>query len=276
MWLGTWPASPGAATRLPTGTSTTTRNRMARKMPVRWSIRLLGHLRPPPPGRAAGRGRAGFFWMNRMMKTRIRIFAEHRAREGLEELVGDAEREGGGEGAPEVAGAAEHHDEERVDDVGLPEVRRDVVDLAERDAGEPGDAGAEAEGQGVDPGGADAHLGGHRPVLGDGAHLQAEAACASSRSSSPAKTASAKRMMYEAVPGDEHLADLERARHPRRVADLAVGRAEDRADRLLQDQADAPGGEQRLERPAVEVADDAALDGDADRRRRPGRRAGWR
>ena len=68
----------------------------------------------------------------------------------------------------------------------------------------------------------------------------------------------------EAVPGDGHLAELERARHPRRVADLAVGRAEDRAHRLLQDQADAPGGEQRLERPAVEVAHDAALDGDAD------------
>ena len=49
------------------------------------------------------------------------------------------------------------------------------------------------------------------------------------------------------------------------VADLAVGRAEDGADRLLQDQRYAPGGEQRLERTAVEEADDAALDGDADR-----------
>ena len=45
------------------------------------------------------------------------------------------------------------------------------------------------------------------------------------------------------------------------------------AHRLLQDQRHAPGGEQRLERPAVEEADDAALDGDADQRRRPGRRA---
>ena len=78
--------------------------------------------------------------------------AEHRAGVGLEELVGDPEREGRREGAPEVAGAAEDDDEERVDDVALPEVRRDVVDLAERDPGEPGDAGAEPEGQRVDAG----------------------------------------------------------------------------------------------------------------------------
>ena len=46
-------------------------------------------------------------------------------------------------------------------------------------------------------------------------------------------------------------------RHPRRVLDLHVLRAEDRAHRLDQDQADAPGREQRLERPAVEEADHA-------------------
>ena len=71
-------------------------------------------------------------------------------------------------------------------------------------------------------------------------------------------------------------AELEGAGHEVRRADLAVGRPEGGAHRLLQDQADAPGGEQRLERPAVEEADDAALDGDADQRRRPGRPAGWR
>ena len=36
------------------------------------------------------------------------------------------------------------------------------------------------------------------------------------------------------------------------------------AHRLLQDQADAPGGQQRLERPAIEPADHRALDQDAD------------
>ena len=68
----------------------------------------------------------------------------------------------------------------------------------------------------------------------------------------------------QAVVGDGQIADLEGAGHPRRVADLAVVGPEDGAHRLLQDQRQAPGGEQRLQRPAVEEADDAALDGDAD------------
>ena len=65
----------------------------------------------------------------------------------------------------------------------------------------------------------------------------------------------------EPVPGD---ARARRARSAPRIQrglpTSLVGRAEDRAHRLLQDQDDAPGGEQRLERPAVEEADDAALD----------------
>ncbi len=40
--------------------------------------------------------------------------------------------------------------------------------------------------------------------------------------------------------------------------------AEDRAHRLLQHQRQAPGREQRLQRPAVEEADRPALDRDAD------------
>ena len=54
------------------------------------------------------------------------------------------------------------------------------------------------------------------------------------------------------------------AGHPGRIADLLVGRPEDGPHRLLEDQRQAPGGEQRLQRPAVEEADDAAFDGDAD------------
>ena len=64
--------------------------------------------------------------------------------------------------------------------------------------------------------------------------------------------------------GDVELADAERAAHPRRRADLAVGRAERGAHRLLQDQRQAPGRQQRFQRPAVEEADDALLDQDAD------------
>ncbi len=54
--------------------------------------------------------------------------------------------------APEIADAAEHHDHEAVDDVALAQVGRDVVDLAQRHAGEAGNARAEAEGHGVDEG----------------------------------------------------------------------------------------------------------------------------
>ena len=79
------------------------------------------------------------------------------------------------EGPPQIADAAEDDDHEAVDDVGLAQVGADVVDLAQRHAGDAGDAGAEAEGQRVDAAGADAHRRGHPPVLRHRAHLQAEA-----------------------------------------------------------------------------------------------------
>jgi hypothetical protein len=66
-----------------------------------------------------------------------------------------------------------------------------LVDLGQRHAGDPGDAGAEAEGQRVDPGRAHAHGPRHGPVLGDGAHLQPERVRFST-SSSATKTSSAK------------------------------------------------------------------------------------
>ena len=55
--------------------------------------------------------------------------------------------------------------------------------------------------------------------------------------------------------------------HPARAGDLTVGRPEDRANQLLQDQAEAPGREQGLQRPAVEKPDDAVFDRDAERAR---------
>ena len=68
----------------------------------------------------------------------------------------------------------------------------------------------------------------------------------------------------EPVVGDGDVPEIERAAHPGRVADVLVGGTEGGAHRLLQDQRQAPGREQRLQRPAVEEADDAALDQDAD------------
>ncbi|MBA7700191.1 hypothetical protein ES703_108900 [subsurface metagenome] len=69
----------------------------------------------------------------------------------------------------------------------------------------------------------------------------------------------------EPVIGDGDLAELEGTAHPGGIADLAVGRTEGGAHRLLQHQRETPGGEQCLQRTAVEETDDAALDGDPDR-----------
>ena len=77
----------------------------------------------------------------------------------------------------------------------------------------------------------------------------------------------------EPVIGDGDLAELERAAHPGGIADLAVGRAEHGAHRLLQHQRQAPGREQRLQRTAVEEADDACARSARRSRRRRGRRA---
>ena len=89
--------------------------------------------------------------MNRMIATSSDDLAEHGAGIGLEQLVGDAERHGADERAPEIADAAEHHHHEAVDDVALAEIRADIVDLRQRDAGDAGDARAEPEGQRIDP-----------------------------------------------------------------------------------------------------------------------------
>src|SRR4029079_9119843 len=100
--------------------------------------------------------------------------AEHRAGIGLQELVGDAERKGADERAPEIADSTEYHDHEGIDDVALAEIGTDIVDLRQRNTGEPGDAGAEAEGQGVDAAGADAHGSSHRAILGYRPHFEPE------------------------------------------------------------------------------------------------------
>ena len=60
---------------------------------------------------------------------------------------------------------------------------------------------------------------------------------------------------------------LDAARHQRGILDLHVLRAEERAHGLDQHQADAPGREQRFERPAVEPADHRALEHHADQPR---------
>jgi hypothetical protein len=71
----------------------------------------------------------------------------------------------------------------------------------------------------------------------------------------------------EPAIGDGDVAEIERAAHPGRIADILVGRAEGGAYRLLQDEGEAPGRKQRLERSSIEEPDDAPLDQDADKAR---------
>ena len=112
--------------------------------------------------------------MKRISATSTKIFAEHRAGIRLEQLVDDAHRHAADERAPQIADAAEHHHHERIDDVGLAEIRSDVGQLAQRDAGDAGDAGSEAERHGVDPLAADAHRLGHRAILRDGPDVETQ------------------------------------------------------------------------------------------------------
>ena len=139
----------------------------------------------------------------------------------------------------------------------------DIVDLREGDAGDPGDAAAEAEGERIDDRRADPHRGGHAPVLGDGAHRKAEAGDAEGQHQEP-DHGGGEGDDPEPVEGEREAAQLDGAAHPGGRGDVHVGRAEERAHRLLKDQAEPPGGEQRLERAAIEEADQGLLDDDAE------------
>ena len=79
------------------------------------------------------------------------------------------------DGAEQALGAAEHDDEERVDDVELAGGRAGRSDHREGRAGDAGDAAAEAEGQLVDAPRVDADGIAHGAVCDHGADLQAPA-----------------------------------------------------------------------------------------------------
>ncbi len=215
--------------------------------------------------------------MNRTISTSTRDLREHRSGERLEELVQDAEPERADDRAGKLPDAAEHDRHERVDDVRLPEVRTDVPDLRQRDTAEPRDAGAEAERKRVDLRGAHAHAAGHRAVLRDGADEQAEARHVQHRPNER-DDGQRERDDVDAVPRQDQVRQqLDAAAHPRGVRHFDVLRAEQRSRRLDQQQAQAVGREQRLERPAVEETHDGALDDDADderARKRRGKRGG--
>ena len=111
--------------------------------------------------------------------------------------------------------------------------------------------------------GADAHRGRHRAVLRHGAHFKAEPRKAQ-QPEQRGKDRERKADDPQPIVGDRDLAKLEGAAHPRRIADVLVGRAERGAHGLLQNERETPGREQRFQRPTVEKPDDALLDQDAD------------
>ena len=97
--------------------------------------------------------------------------------------------------APQIADAAEHHDHEAVDDVALAEIGAHIVDLRQRHAGNAGDAGAEAEGEGVDAAVRMPMAAAIGAVLRHRAHFKPKAR-EPQQPSSATNTASAKQMIH--------------------------------------------------------------------------------
>src|SRR5262249_24160723 len=149
-------------------------------------------------------------------------------------------------------------------DVAAPEIGAHMVDLRQRDAGDAGDAGAEAEREGVDAAGANAHRSRHGAVLRYGAHFKAQPREAQHAEEGNEYREGEADDPYPIV-SDVEMADLEGAAHPGRVRDFTIGRPEGCAHGLLEDKRQAPGGEQGFERTAIQETDDAALNQDADR-----------
>ena len=125
----------------------------------------------------------------------------------------------------------------------------------------------QAEGQHVHASGGHAGAVGHASVLRDGAHEQAQARVVEQ---DPDQRHHGQREADDdqAVVAEHQSAQhRDAARHPARIADLHVLRAEQAAHALHQHQADAPGRQQRFQGPAVEPADHGAFQRHAHQRR---------
>ena len=168
--------------------------------------------------------------------------------EGFEELVDEPETERADDGTRELPDAAEHDDHERIDDVGLSELRSDVAELRDGDATETGDGRAEPERPGVDLSRRNAHRRGHGAVLGDRADLEPERRTLQDEPHQGHDQSGESDDDEPAIRQNDVGEELPAAREPGGVRDRDVLRAEQQADRLNQEQADAPGGEQRFER----------------------------
>ena len=255
-----------------TGTSTVT---VRTKASTRCPAAHAEQRRAQPPGPLQGQADAGRvhastarpfsanrpcgrFWMKAMISTRMKILVSTAPMYGSEQLHRHTQAHRRVDRAGELPDAAQHHDHEGIDDVALPQVRTDVADLRKRNAGQPGDSRTQAEGEQVHAAGGNAHARRHRPVLRDRANEQSQARA---REHQPHRHQHDKREADDddAVVRQSQVGELDAARHPRRVGHFHVLRAEDLAHELDQEQADAPGRQQRLQRPPVQPADHGAL-----------------
>ena len=158
--METWKALSGGTARCSTGTATSAKARKTPSASQRFAVergedadsQRLAHGRSQLLDEAALEGEDA-------LRTLLDEdddgdedddLGDHRAGPAFQQLAEDAEAEGGPDCAGELPDAADHHDHERIDDIALAHVRPDVGNLRQRHAAQPGDAGAEREGHGVD------------------------------------------------------------------------------------------------------------------------------
>jgi hypothetical protein len=184
---------------------------------------------------------------------RIRVAGEERLRRSEQHR---REHEAGDRAPGEEDG------EERARDGGGAEVRVDPLDRAEERAGRAREGGADDERDLARPHGVDPVAARERLVRHHRAHRQPDPGEADEHAE-PEDDPGAEQDQQQPVGrvlGAEH-----RARARRRQVEEAVARAVDERDALDDDERDAPGGEDRVERPRVEAPDDDDLDERPDR-----------
>ena len=164
------------------------------------------------------------------------------------------------DGAEQARHTAEHDDDERIDDVELARAGVDRADHREHRAGDARQPRAEREGQRIDSMGVDADGRTHRAVLRHGAGAQTGARLEQDKIDAE-RDREREAEDEQPIQGQlDALCRLPGAGEPGGERNRHFLRAEDRAVGLLQDQAQAPSGEQRVERTVVEKADEAALE----------------
>ena len=154
--------------------------------------------------------------------------------------------------AEQYVRAPDHHRHERFDDEGDAHRRYQGHGRRVQRAAETGERRAEAEAHRIDAGGADAQRARHPGVLHGrpGEHAEArpheEQVHADHHDDGGGE-------QHQPVGGEGVVADLEAAG---RRADAGPARAQRDQHALGHDQADAPGGQDRVERPIIEPVDD--------------------